>query len=220
MASFNRASFPAPGVDDKLQFVEDDRPASVNNGFSVAYMDPKKERKMMWKFDLFAVGLFGLFYMMANLDRSNLGNAQIAGMPEDIGLVGNQFGTATTLLYATYVPFEAPAAILVKKFSPKYLMAFCAFCWGVTTLGMGFIQSWRGLYACRLLIGFFESGLIPSINVYLGMVYKKSERGKRSAVIFAFSAFSSAFGGVLAFGLTQIHGPNGFQGWRLVMRQA
>lgn len=36
---------------------------------------------------------------MAILDRSNLGNAQIAGMPEAIGLVGNQFGTATTLLY-------------------------------------------------------------------------------------------------------------------------
>lgn len=47
---------------------------------------------------IFAIGLFGLFYMMANLDRSNLGNAQIAGMPEDIGLTGNQFGTATTLL--------------------------------------------------------------------------------------------------------------------------
>lgn len=68
-----------------------------------------------------------------------------------------------------------------------------------------------------MLIGFFESGLIPSINVYIAMVYKKSERGKRSAVIFAFSAFSSAFGGVLAYDLTQIHGPNGFEGWRFVL---
>ncbi|KAK4631841.1 hypothetical protein CLAFUW4_03088 [Fulvia fulva] len=214
MSSVAHVSTHAPVIDDKLLVLEDDRPASVADGISAAWIDPKKERRMMWKFDLFAVGLFGLFYMMANLDRSNWGNAQIAGMPEDIGLVGNQFGTATTLLYATYVPFEAPAALLVKKFSPKYLMACCALCWGVTTLGMGFIQSWKGMYACRLLIGFFESGLIPSINVYLGMVYKKFERGKRSAVIFAFSAFSSAFGGVLAFGLTQIHGPNGFEGWR------
>lgn len=77
-----------------------------------------------------------------------------------------------------------------------------------------FIQNWKGLYTCRLLIGLFEAGLIPSINVYLGWVYKKSERGKRSSLIFAFSAFSSAFGGILAFGLTQIHGPNGFSGWR------
>lgn len=122
MSSVAHVSTHAPVIDDKLLVLEDDRPASVADGISAAWIDPKKERRMMWKFDLFAVGLFGLFYMMANLDRSNWGNAQIAGMPEDIGLVGNQFGTATTLLYATYVPFEAPAALLVKKFSPKYLM--------------------------------------------------------------------------------------------------
>lgn len=64
------------------------------------------------------------------------------------------------------------------------------------------------------MTGLFEAGLIPCIDVYIGMVYKKSERGKRSAVIFAFSAFSSAFGGLLAYGLTQVHGPNGWEGWR------
>lgn len=69
------------------------------------------------------------------------------------------------------------------------------------------------MYACRLLIGLFEAGLIPCIDVYLGWVYKKSERGKRSSVIFAFSAFSSAFGGLLAYGLTQIKTAN-FEGWR------
>ena len=41
------------------------------------------------------------------------------------------------LSYATYVPFEAPAALALKKISPKYLMAGCAFCWGLATLGMG-----------------------------------------------------------------------------------
>lgn len=158
--------------------------------------------------------MMGLFYMMASLDRSNLGNANIAGMPDDIGLVGNQFGTATTLLYATYVPLEAPVAILLKVIGPKYLMSTCAFCWGLCTLCMAFIQNWQGLYTCRLLIGFFEAGLIPGINVYLAWVYKKSERGKRSSLIFAFSAFSSAFGGILAFGLTQINGPGNFAGWR------
>jgi hypothetical protein len=40
----------------------------------------------------------GMLYLMANLDRSNLGNANISGMPEEIGLVGNQFGVALTLL--------------------------------------------------------------------------------------------------------------------------
>ncbi|KAK2008583.1 MFS general substrate transporter [Colletotrichum eremochloae] len=176
-------------------------------------IDTVKERRMMRKFDLYAIVAMGILYMMSNLDRSNLGNANIAGMPEEIGLTGNQFGIATTLLFATYVPFEGPVAVLLKIVGPKPLMSVCAFCWGATSLGMSFIQNHRGLYACRLLIGFFEAGLIPCVNVYIGAVYKKSERGQRSSFIFAFSALSSAFGGLLAFGLTQIRTAN-FSGWR------
>jgi MFS family permease len=183
-------------------------------------------------YQICAIGMLGLFYMMANLDRyvsytrilrrrtrltsdsGNLGNANIAGMSEELGLVGNQFGTAVTLLYVTYVTIEAPTAILLKIIGPRHLLAGCALGWGATCLGMGFIQNVGGLYACRLLIGFFEAAIFPCIDVYIGMVYKKSERGQRAAAIFAFSALSSAFGGLLAFGLTQIHGPNGFSGWR------
>jgi len=135
-------------------------------------------------------------------------------MSTDIHLKGNQFGNSVTLLYATYVTIEAPTAILLKIIGPRYLLAGCAFCWGVTTLCMAFIQGVGGLYACRLLMGFFEAAIFPCIDVYIGMVYKKEERGQRSAIIFAFSAFSSAFGGLLAYGLTQIKGPNGFAGWR------
>jgi hypothetical protein len=79
----------------------------------------------------------GFLYFMSNINRSNLGNANIAGMPEEIGLVGNQFGVATTLLFATYVPFEGPVAVLLKVIGPKLLMSVCAFCWGISSLSMG-----------------------------------------------------------------------------------
>ncbi|PVH89419.1 high-affinity nicotinic acid transporter [Cadophora sp. DSE1049] len=169
---------------------------------------------MMRKFDFYCIGMMGVFYLMANLDRSNLGNANVAGMPEDIGLKGNQFGTAVTLLFVTYVTIETPVAILLKIIGPRYLLSFIAFAWGMVTLGMGFMQNWKALYACRLLLGFFEAGLIPCIDVYIGLVYKREERGQRSAIIFAFSALASAFGGILAYGLTQINGPGDFEGWR------
>jgi len=102
---------------------------------------------------------------MLTFNSGNLGNANIAGMSEEIGLTGNQFGTAVTLLYATYVTVEAPTAILLKIIGPRYLLAGCAFCWGATTLGMGFINNAGSLYACRLLIGFFEAAIFPCIDV-------------------------------------------------------
>ncbi|KAI0142180.1 high-affinity nicotinic acid transporter [Pestalotiopsis sp. NC0098] len=196
-------------------------PASPDEGtvgHVAAYIDPVKEAKMMRKFDI------GMYFRMPQIrkkvpklilySRSNIGNAQTAGIGTDIGLVGNQYGTAVTLLYATYVPFEGPVAVLLKIIGPKYLLTFCCFAWGCVCLSTGFVQNWQGLYACRLLTGFFEAGLIPCINVYLGMVYKKSERGKRSSVIFAFSALASAFGGLFAYGLTQIESNSYFRSWR------
>jgi hypothetical protein len=45
--------------------------------------------------------------MMSNLDRSNLGNANVAGLPEELNLVGNQFGTATTLLWELQFLFNS-----------------------------------------------------------------------------------------------------------------
>jgi hypothetical protein len=64
-----------------------------------------------------------------NVRRSNIGNAQVAGLDKDLGLVGNQYGTAVTLLYATYVPFEGPVAVLLKIIGPKYLLTVCCLAW-------------------------------------------------------------------------------------------
>ena len=135
--------------------------------------------------------------MLSNLDRSNLGNANVTSMPADIGLVGNQFGTAVTLFYATLVPAEAPMGVLLKIIGPHYLLSFCAFSWGLTTLCMGFIQNAAGLYTCRLFLGLFEAAIAPCFDTYIGSVYKKDERGKRSSVMFCFAALASAFGGLL-----------------------
>ncbi|KAJ5494620.1 hypothetical protein N7463_010707 [Penicillium fimorum] len=183
-------------------------------GSTIETYDRKAESKMLRKFNFFAVIPLGVFYMMAILDRSNLGNANIAGMPEDIGLTGNQFGTATTLLYATYVPFEAPISVLVKSVGPKILISASAFCWGASTLGMAFITNYKGLYVCHLLMGLFEAGLIPASEVYMALVYNRTERGRRMSLFYTFSCLASTFGGLLAYGLTQINGPNGFEGWR------
>jgi hypothetical protein len=43
---------------------------------------------------------------MSALDRSNIGNAALTTFSKDLGLVGNQYGAAVSILYATYVTFE------------------------------------------------------------------------------------------------------------------
>jgi len=134
------------------------------------------------------------------------------GLPEDLNLKGNQFGNAVTLFFATYVAFEAPCSIALKVVGPKNLLSFCMLGWGATCLGMAFIKNASQLYACRLLIGFFEAGLIPCINAYIGMVYLSSEMSLRSAIMYGFSALAGAVGGLLASAVSNVNA-GGLPSW-------
>ena len=135
-------------------------------------------------------------------------------MPEDIGATDAQFSTAISIFFATYVFFETPLAILMKKLTPRYLITgLCTF-WSLVTIFSGFITSIGGLYATRLILGACEAGLFPSLNLYLTMIYRREEQAKRVSYLFICTALSGAFGGLLAYALLQMDGIAGVAGWR------
>jgi len=70
------------------------------------------------------------------------------------------------------------------------------------------------LYASRLLLGLFESGMFPCLAVYLSTFYKREEQGLRIAYLLVSAALSGAFGGLFAFALLKMDGVGGLAGWR------
>jgi MFS family permease len=130
-------------------------------------------------------------------------------MPEDIGASAQQFSTAVSIFYATYVTFETPSAILLKKLTPRVLLTSLCIVWSLTTIFSGFIHNVAGLYASRLVLGACEAGLFPSLTLYLTMVYRREEQAKRVAYLFSCTALSGAFGGLLAYALLQMDGVAG-----------
>lgn len=50
------------------------------------YIDPEKERKLLWKCDIYLTSLLTISFLSAYLDRSNIGNAAVAGMLPDLGM--------------------------------------------------------------------------------------------------------------------------------------
>ncbi|KAJ5130863.1 uncharacterized protein N7515_006902 [Penicillium bovifimosum] len=177
-------------------------------------IDPVREKRLLWKLDLCICPLVMLIFLVAYLDRSNLGNAAVAGMPEDIGLVGNELGNAVSLFYATYVFFEIPFSMLLKKLRPNRLIAALIIGFSASILGAGFIKNVAGLYVTRLLLGVFESGLFPCLTVLLTTFYKREEQAQRISYLFVSAALSGGFGGLLAFGLIRLDGAAGLEGWR------
>jgi MFS family permease len=115
---------------------------------------------------------------------------------------------------ATYVIFETPFAVLLKKLTPRVLLTSLSVVWSLTTIFSGFIQNVGGLYASRLVLGACEAGLFPSLTLYITMVWKRDEQAKRVAYLFSCTALSGAFGGLLAYALLQMDGVAGYAGWR------
>jgi MFS family permease len=142
------------------------------------------------------------------------GNVKVAHMPEDINASDSQFSTAVSIFYVTYVLFEAPWAVLMKKLTPRNILTGLCIVWSLTTIFTGFIESVGSLYATRLILGACEAGLFPCLNLYLTMVYRREEQAKRVSYLMSCAAISGAVGGLLAYGLLHMDGIGGKAGWR------
>lgn len=46
-----------------------------------------------------------VLYLLAHIDRGNVGNAKIEGMDTDLGLVGNQYNIISTIFFVPYIIF-------------------------------------------------------------------------------------------------------------------
>lgn len=197
------------------------QPSSAEGAVSPSFpiietIDPVEENKLLMKLDMFFVPIIMVVYLSCFLDRSNIGNVKVAGMPADIHATTEEISTAVSIFYATYVLVEAPWAIALKKITPRILMTGLCVIWSLTTIFSGFITSIGGMYAARLVLGACEGGLFPGLNLYLTMVYKREEQARRVSYLFVCTALSGAFGGLLAFAILKMDGVGGYAGWRWV----
>ncbi|KAI0125646.1 major facilitator superfamily transporter [Xylariales sp. AK1849] len=173
----------------------------------------KIDRKLLWKLDWILIPWLCILYLLAFLDRTNIGNAKIAGLTSDLGLSTSSYNATLTIFFVSYAVFEPLTNILLKKLRPSVFIPIIMILWGCSMLGMGFVYNWSGLMAARWFLGLTEAGLFPGINYYLSCWYKRSEFGVRAAIFFSAAAISGSFGGLLAAGIEKMGGVGGRPGW-------
>lgn len=175
------------------------------------------ERKLVRKLDLYLIWLVMSLYAFSFLDRVNIGNARLYHLEADLGLVGDQYQTAVSILFVPYLAFEVPSNLVLKKFTPRYWIAFITTAWGIIATLSGLVQSYGGLIACRVLLGAVEAGLFPGLAVYLTLFYTRHELALRVGYLFVSAAIAGALGGLLAYGIGHMDGVAGLHGWRWIM---
>ncbi|CAN9234350.1 unnamed protein product [Alternaria sp. RS040] len=174
------------------------------------------EKKLLRTLDLRLLPAVSVLYLLSFLDRSNVANARIEGLTDDLHMTGNQYLTGLTLYFIGYVLFEIPCNIILKRTTPKFWLPTLTLVWGVVATLMGVTQNREGFFAVRFFLGVAESGLFPGVVYYLSMWYKRNERQYRISLFFSCASLAGAFGGILAWGIAHMRNVGGYAGWRWI----
>lgn len=168
----------------------------------------------MWKVDLWLIPWLSLLYLLSFLDRTNIGNARLAGLEEDLDMEETgEYNMALTIFFIGYAVAEPITNVLLKRLTPRIFFTGIIFLWGLIMTLMGLVENKAGLLAARWFLGIAEAGLFPGVNYYLSCWYKGSEIGVRSSIFFSAAALAGSFGGLLAAAIAKMDGIGGRPGW-------
>jgi MFS family permease len=183
---------------------------------AIINVDPKEEARILRKIDFRLVPMLALLYLLAFIDRSNIGNARIAGMYDDLSLQGLKYNAAVTIFFVPYTLLEVPSNIVLKMLRPSIWLSILCFAWGLVMTLMGLVDSYGGLLAARFMLGVAEAGFFPAATYLLTIWYRRYEVQRRMAVFYAAASLSGAFSGLLAFGIEKMDGIGGRRGWQWI----
>ncbi|EAS28559.3 MFS transporter [Coccidioides immitis RS] len=186
-------------------------------GDSAFRLDPEKEKALIRKIDLHIVPFLVVLYLFSFLDRVNIGNARLYGLEEDLGLHGDQFQIAVSILFVPYCLLEVPSNLVLRKLTASRYIAFITGAWGIIATLTGITQNFAGLIVCRIFLGIIEAGLFPGLVAYMTLFYGKREIALRVGYLFSAAALAGACGGLLAYAIGHMDGIAGQRGWRWIM---
>jgi MFS family permease len=126
------------------------------------------------------------------------------------------YSVVTLVFFTTYIVFQPPATVIVRYLGPRTFLSFIVVAWGAVMIGMGFSDSFETLAALRVVLGILEAGFFPSCVYLLSTWYTRFDIGKRYSVFYILGSLASACAGILAYGLMQLKGRQGLNGWRWI----
>jgi ACS family tartrate transporter-like MFS transporter len=138
-----------------------------------------------------------LLYVANYLDRTNIAYATL-GMKGDLGLSDSVFGTASGIFFIGYFALQIPGALLVERWSARWLLSLTLIAWGALTTLTGLVRTPIELYGARFLLGAAEAGFFPGVIVYLSHWFIYQDRAKAVARFMAAIPIGFIVGGPIA----------------------
>ncbi|KAM3549359.1 hypothetical protein ARSEF4850_008894 [Beauveria asiatica] len=157
------------------------------------------ELRVVRKLDRYFLSLLWFLFLLAFLDRSNIGNARVAGMDKDLSLSSGQYQWLLTIFYIFYIISE-PLTFMYKVISPRTWVPILVLGWGISATAQAATQSFAGMMVCRALLATFEAGYGPGTIYLLSFFYLRREIGLRIGIFFSAAPLATCFAGEENYG--------------------
>ncbi|KAK9236289.1 major facilitator superfamily domain-containing protein [Lipomyces kononenkoae] len=176
----------------------------------------EEERQLRRKIDRYLMPLITTLFVLAFLDRSNIGNARIAGLQESFNLTSNQFDWLLTAFYISYISFEW-VGFLWNVVPAHIYVTMCLFGWGLVASLQSVTFNYWSLFILRFLLGVGEASFGPGVPMYLSFFYLRKEMGFRTGIFMSAAPLSTAFAGTIAYLITSMADHTPIDSWRVLL---
>ncbi|KAJ5953307.1 MFS general substrate transporter [Penicillium verhagenii] len=174
------------------------------------------DRKILRKIDLLILPICALNHFFSAMDRSDIGNAKLAGFSKDNHLSAIQFSVVVSMFQVGAILCQPVGGLLILRYIEAYLLlGFGNIFWGICTVMLIFSTGMILPSILRILIGIAE-GLTQVNIIFLTMWYTKEEMATRTGFWMSFGALAGAINGLMAWGIQHnIHSPT-LKSWQIL----
>ncbi|KAH8726161.1 major facilitator superfamily domain-containing protein [Phaeosphaeriaceae sp. PMI808] len=167
-------------------------------------------RKLDWRITLWA----WLMFVSLDLNRKNINRAISDNMLKELKMNTNDFNYGQTIFLASFLFAELPSGLISKKFGADRWIPTIICAWSVVSASQAALQTETQYYAIRCLLGLSMGGFIPDIVLWLTYFFKSNELPLRLAWFWTALSTCNIVGSLLAAGILQMRGLNGWSGWQ------
>lgn len=170
------------------------------------------------KLDLSLIPILGCTYTILFLDRTNIANARIEGLEKGLNMPPNGYATCLWIFFIPFVLIEIPSNIIMSlpRVRPNVFLGINMIILGIVSTCQGLTKSYGGLLALRFLMGIFEATLPAGAAYLISEYYTRKEASLRFAMFFTFGILGPCISGLLAYGIRNMNGIQGKEGWRWI----
>lgn len=159
--------------------------------------------------------LLFLLYLLAYLDRINVGFAQLQ-MESALGFGDTVYGFGAGIFFIGFALFEIPSNLILHRLGARLWIGRIMVSWGVISTGMAFIQTPTHFYVMRFLLGVAEAGFFPGVIFYLSQWFPDAHRARAISLFMMATAFAGVVGGPLSGHLLRLDGLCDLDGWQWI----